>query len=151
MVSLSTRPSASAVTLPPTGTPGQDPARTRVVNLSAGPLVDRGDLLPRIGSTQRPTVIPDPCAGVATPVRIVGPTPHGAAETVERVRSCPPPSTGRVVCADDARCICPLSGHITDAERTVMNDVCGQAAHLATVLRWVLAFAALAVLIVLMR
>jgi hypothetical protein len=32
-----------------------------------------------------------------------------------------------------------------------MNDVCGQAAHLATVLRWVLALSALAVLIVLMR
>lgn len=151
MVSPRTRPPAPAVTRTSAGTPGQDPARTTVISLSAGPTTDRGDLLPRTAGTQRRAVIPDPCASLSTPLRIVGPTPHAAPETVAAVGHCPPQPAGKVVCAGDARCICPLSGHITDAERAVMNDVCGQAARLATALRWVLALAALAVLIVLMR
>lgn len=127
-----------------------DPARYQAL-ISALPAVDRGNPSPGTGGTRTSTVIPDPCAGVSTPLRLVGPTPHAAPGSVAKVGQCPPRATATVVCADDARCICPLSGHITDPERAVMSDVCGQAARLATVLRWVLALAALAVLIVLMR
>ena len=55
------------------------------------------------------------------------------------------------MCADDAGCVCSLSGHITDAERAVLDDVCGQAARLSTALAWILALAGLAALVLLMR
>lgn len=149
MVSRSTRPSAPASTRPP-AVPGLDPARSQVV-FSAGPAVDQGDLRPSTGTTPRRAVIADPCASVSTPLRILGPTPHGALGTVAKVGQRAPQPTDQVACIDDARCICPLSGHVSDAERAVMDDLCGQAARLATALRWALALTALVVLIALMR
>lgn len=57
---------------------------------------------------------------------------------------------GDIVCADDASCICPLSGHVTDAERAVMNDISRQAARLTTVLGWLFALVALISMVLLM-
>lgn len=57
---------------------------------------------------------------------------------------------GDIVCADDASCIGPLSGHVTDAERAVMNDIFRQASRLTTVLTWLFALVALTSLVLLM-
>ena len=60
------------------------------------------------------------------------------------------PRQSEIVCADDASCICPLSDHLTDAERAVMNDISRQASRLATALAWVFALVALTALVLLM-
>ncbi|GAB2567948.1 hypothetical protein [Microlunatus antarcticus] len=60
------------------------------------------------------------------------------------------PRQADIVCAENATCICPLSDHVTDAERAVMNDISRQASRLATVLSWLFALAALAALVLLL-
>ncbi len=153
MLSRSTRPPALGPTfgLPGSGTPGQGPVRGRVINFSAVRAPGSGSPSSTLRNTLERAVIADPCSDETSLVRIAGPVPHGGPEHVAKIDRCPPHPKGQVVCAGDAGCICPLSGHITDAERTVMNDVCGQAARLATVLARVLALAALVVLVLLMR
>lgn len=60
------------------------------------------------------------------------------------------PRQADIVCADAASCLCALSGHVTDAERAVMNDISRQASRLATVLAWIFALVALTSLVLLM-
>ncbi|MGI3783894.1 MAG: hypothetical protein ACRYG2_24265 [Janthinobacterium lividum] len=60
------------------------------------------------------------------------------------------PAQSQIVCADNASCICPLSDHVTDAERAVVNDISRQASRLATALAWIFALVALTALVLLM-
>ena len=60
------------------------------------------------------------------------------------------PRQADIVCAENATCICPLSDHVTDAERAVMNDISRQASRLATVLSWLFALVALTALVLLL-
>lgn len=152
MLSRSTRPPAYATdtALPPSvGSRGSRP-RGRVVDLAAPRVVERTDL-PGDGSTQHRAVLADPWLDEAAVARIARLAPRGASETVAKVDQCRPRSQEQVFCADDARCVCPLSGHITDAEREVMNGIFDQAARLATAMRWIIALVALAALVLLLR
>ena len=98
----------------------------------------------------RGTVLGDPCQDELAARPVVGPASLGATAPLAEVGHHPPTRT-EVACADGTTCVCALSGHITDAEQAVMNGVTSQAARLATTLFWVLALAALAVLVLLMR
>lgn len=75
------------------------------------------------------------CPGPEAEIRAVGPRP---------------PATAEIVCADDSQCICPLSSHVTNHERAVMNDLARAASLLATTITWVLALVALASVVLLL-
>lgn len=74
------------------------------------------------------------------------PPPAAAAPSGQCLRR----STTQIACAENASCVCPLSGHVSDRERAVMNGIARQAAQLRTVLVWLFALAALAALVLLM-
>jgi hypothetical protein len=153
MLPRSTRPPALATgpSLPPSVASDHVTARSRVISFSAPHVADREVLLEvPVGLSTR-AVVADPCQAEGTRTRIVRPAPHGAPETLAKVGHCPPATSSHVVCADDARCVCPLSGHFTDPERDLMNDITRQAARLSTTLLWLLALVALAGLVWLMR
>ncbi len=78
-----------------------------------------------------------------------GPVLRGLANPGATISPCPPRSLLDIVCAQDDGCRCPLSGHVTNAERAVMNDIAHQASRLATVLALVLAAVAVSVMIML--
>lgn len=141
----------TARSLPAYGLPTPGTASGRAISFSTLRVAEPGDLLTRPGGTPTPVVVADPYPAASAVARLVEPEPHGAYEALVTVAPRPPHPYGQVVCADDARCVCSLSGHITDAERAVLDGVCGQAARLATALAWILALAALAVLVLLMR
>lgn len=59
-------------------------------------------------------------------------------------------ATAEIVCAANSQCICPLSSHVTNHERAVMNDLARSASLLATTITWVLALVALASVVLLL-
>jgi hypothetical protein len=142
---------ASDVTLSGSPGPGQVPVRGTVSNFSAPRVAGRDALLRGpVGSPTR-AVVADPCRAQETRTRIVPPAPHGGPETLTQLGQRPRGAASQVHRADDGRCVCPLSGHVTDTERALMADITRQAARLSTALCWFFALAALAGLVLLMR
>ena len=108
----------------------------------------RADLLGPVRRQHR-TVLGDPCQDELAARPVVGPASLGATAPLAEVGHHPPTRT-EVACADGTTCVCALSGHITDAERAVMDAITSQAARASTALSWVLVLAALAALVLLM-
>jgi hypothetical protein len=90
-----------------------------------------------------------PLAGASRASVLRLPITGREAEVLSPSQPFPCPGAG-FVCADDARCVCPLYGHATDAERAVMNSMARQAAQIRSVLVWVLALVGLAALVLVM-
>ena len=127
------------------------PARGPVAHFSSQPAAERGALLRGAASTQSRTVVADPCPDVPLAGTATAPDLTGTRQTGTGVGECPLAPRSQIVCDDDARCACPLSGRITDVERATMNGIVAQAGRLATVLAWVCALVALVAITLLVR
>jgi hypothetical protein len=127
----------------------QGPGRGAPVLFSALHTAGRADLLGPVRRQHR-TVPGDPSQDELAARRVVGPARSDATLPLAEVGHHSSTRT-EVTCADDTTCVCALSGHITDAERAVMNGITTQAARASTALSWVLVVAALAALVLLMR
>jgi hypothetical protein len=140
------------VVAPPSSAPIiPGPVRSRVAPFSALHVTGRGGLLPHAGGAPSRTVVADPCPDVAPVARPATPGLAGPQEPGTRVGECPLAPRTEIVCPENARCACPLSGRITDAERATMNGTVGQARRLATALSWVCALVVLVAIALLVR
>lgn len=84
--------------------------------------------------------------------RALGPkTRRVAGRETEAVGSSSPCPAAGFVCTDDAKCLCPLSSHVTDAERAVMNGISRQAARLTRVIAVIFALIALTAAVLVIR
>lgn len=101
--------------------------------------------LPAVSSPARPTAY----GRIESTSEILAPDALLAAqrELAAAIAPCPPHPTGQIVCADGSSCICPLAGHVTDAERAVMNDISHQASRLARAFALIFALVAVAAMV----